>query len=678
MADNTTTEQLVIDVRVDASSVKSDLKKLEMEFNEESKRLQKSLMKTQNNDAAKKSYMETLLLKAGYYDIADKRTSIARKIKKDAQYTADARFSEKINENEATSRVETFKRRKDAIAAFTSPEFSRKMMIPDAISGFKDKLASFRSAISDIKKDLADISGAFPKAFPKTFAAVNALKSAFGKLGSITAKLVKSPFKKLGSSLTNLSRAFKRILIYRSIRAFMSIVNKGFTEGVHQNLSKFELAMGNIGGTSILSTMSSMKTSIQSVTNSFGSLASEVLAFVKPAFETIMSVISKVADSITQLFAALNGQSVFKKATAAAYDYGKAIGDAKKQLFGFDELNVLNGNGGANEGGTAYSDMYELADVASPFKQIADSIKENFDSIKDKVDNVVGSLKKTWGTLGGFVSAVLKGDYDKIREYTTALFEDLSGLLSNAGELIIAIIPGALNIVESVILGFADWVENIIVSLLEYLDKNTGLHLKTLITTVKETFTMVKDLFSGLMKDIKGALGGIIEMITGVLNGDWKKVWNGFLTVVRNVFDAIGRFIQTAINLIVSGINGLLSGVNAILGTNWHINTPTMSKSASSTIKDISSGYYANGGVPDTGSLFWAGEAGPELVTSVGGRNTVYNQQQLGSSLAYANKDVVNAINTLISVVRSKDSKVVISTNDVRKAINSTNMRYGV
>lgn len=74
---------------------------------------------------------------------------------------------------------------------------------------------------------------------------------------------------------------------------------------------------------------------------------------------------------------------------------------------------------------------------------------------------------------------------------------------------------------------------------------------------------------------------------------------------------------------------------------------------------------FADGGYPAQGSMFIAGEAGPEFVGNVGGRTAVYNRDQLSSSLASANENVVSAINTLINVVNSKDFNMYLNQQKV-------------
>lgn len=81
---------------------------------------------------------------------------------------------------------------------------------------------------------------------------------------------------------------------------------------------------------------------------------------------------------------------------------------------------------------------------------------------------------------------------------------------------------------------------------------------------------------------------------------------------------------------------------------------------------------YARGGVPNTGSLFWAGEAGPELVDSVGGQTSVYNAGQLAQELSVANGNVVGAIygmrDAVCGAIAAKDTTVRISGGDIGRA----------
>ena len=92
---------------------------------------------------------------------------------------------------------------------------------------------------------------------------------------------------------------------------------------------------------------------------------------------------------------------------------------------------------------------------------------------------------------------------------------------------------------------------------------------------------------------------------------------------------------------------------------------------------------FADGGVPSVayGSLFWAGEAGPELVGHVGGRTEVLNASQIAvavsDGVARANNSVVNALaaqnRILVGILEKKTG---ISSKDIFSAVRAEAANY--
>ena len=71
-------------------------------------------------------------------------------------------------------------------------------------------------------------------------------------------------------------------------------------------------------------------------------------------------------------------------------------------------------------------------------------------------------------------------------------------------------------------------------------------------------------------------------------------------------------------------------------------------------------GFYASGGYPDEGELFWARESGAELVGSVGGRTAVMNNDQI---VAAVSTGVANAVASVMGSGRNSNGEVVINVN---------------
>lgn len=75
----------------------------------------------------------------------------------------------------------------------------------------------------------------------------------------------------------------------------------------------------------------------------------------------------------------------------------------------------------------------------------------------------------------------------------------------------------------------------------------------------------VKNIFG----DIKNIFGGLIDFITGIFSGDWRKAWNGIIDTFSGIFSLLSDVAKAPLNLVIGFINGLItgvqSGINAIV-----------------------------------------------------------------------------------------------------------------
>ncbi|MEF2918852.1 MAG: hypothetical protein U0O22_00085 [Acutalibacteraceae bacterium] len=127
----------------------------------------------------------------------------------------------------------------------------------------------------------------------------------------------------------------------------------------------------------------------------------------------------------------------------------------------------------------------------------------------------------------------------------------------------------------------------------------------------KTVFGYIGDVLSGFIK----TLGGVLDFITGIFKGDWKKAWEGIEDIVSGIWDMIWGAIKATINLIIDGINALWTGfytalsgivngigsiaktIGEVLGTNdwgWEIPTkpPLIPKLATGTVVPANYGEF--------------------------------------------------------------------------------------
>ena len=86
------------------------------------------------------------------------------------------------------------------------------------------------------------------------------------------------------------------------------------------------------------------------------------------------------------------------------------------------------------------------------------------------------------------------------------------------------------------------------------------------------------------------------------------------------------------------------------------------------------SGKFASGGmIENTGSLFLAGEAGPEIVANMGSKTGVMNVDQMEAAVANGNSAVVGAVyamaNAIVAAIESKDTDISIDGESLARRL---------
>lgn len=170
------------------------------------------------------------------------------------------------------------------------------------------------------------------------------------------------------------------------------------------------------------------------------------------------------------------------------------------------------------------------------------------------------------------------------------------------------------------------------------------------------------------------------NMATAFSSRKWSIV-SSFSGVMNSLLYKVDSFSAS----VSAGINGTLSGLAAAFNrTNYSggkVNTGYMYGTTTSKINA-----YASGGMPTTGQLFLANEAGPELVGTMGGHTAVANNEQIISGIAMgvsnANMEqnaLLRQQNELLMELIEKDSTVtaVVSASDVVAGLNRKNRRDG-
>ena len=182
-----------------------------------------------------------------------------------------------------------------------------------------------------------------------------------------------------------------RIVKYRIIRSVIRSITSAFAEGL-KNVREYSETMSGEAHR-MAETLKNLSASNQIMKNQIGSAWGELLSIIMPYVQQIINAVARLADWLSQMFAAIGGHTNYYKAVDASAALAKntAAGAAsakemRRQLMGFDEINRLDApnNGGGGGGGgiaDATNKMFEYTAVSENIKKIAEEIKKSLPAI---------------------------------------------------------------------------------------------------------------------------------------------------------------------------------------------------------------------------------------------------------------------------------------------------------
>lgn len=225
------------------------------------------------------------------------------------------------------------------------------------------------------------------------------------------------------------------------------------------------------------------------------------------------------------------------------------------------------------------------------------------DNLGEFVNNVIGLFQSIYDNLLDPIITPL------LEQLSWLWDEHISKMVKNIGDFIGKLINGASEI-------YNKFVSPIVNFLLDYLSPAWSQMTSLVVGVLGTLLGTISDVVSGIFE----FFGGVIDFITGVFTGDWKKAWNGVKSAFKGVFDSLIGIFKTPINLIIDGINSFISGLNKIKIPDWvpavggkGIDIPKIPK-------------LAQGGIVDKPTYAMIGEAGTEVVMPLE-RNTSWMEK---------------------------------------------------
>lgn len=250
----------------------------------------------------------------------------------------------------------------------------------------------------------------------------------------------------------SLKKAIKSILAYgfgiRSLYMLMRKLRSAIKDGLGEMSQQFE---------DVNERMSSILTSINYIKATLTTIVEPMLTLVAPALEKISELVANISYHVASFIAALSGQKNVYKAVKVQADYAESLDKtaknakkARKELAGFDELNVLHSD---DDDEKEYTMGWELVPALQEALPILDKIKDILSKLFEPIlnawnkmkDFVISSWKYAMERLKSLAGAVWD-DFLKVWQdpKTQKIFEDLFKIIGDIG-LIVGNLAGAFE-----------------------------------------------------------------------------------------------------------------------------------------------------------------------------------------------------------------------------------------
>lgn len=627
---------------------------------------------------------------------------------------------------------------RDGVAGITNPisiTDNRTQNFAETINNVKQVAGSARRATQDVAKGIGDVSKSASRANKPLGGFVNSLK---------------------------------RIAFYRILRGIIKNITQAFQEGLGW---AYQFSSGVDGeGNRFATAMDRIKTAGSMMKAQLGSAFIGLLTTLQPVIVTLVNLVTRLADALSQIFAAFTGTTYLKAAEVpqqwadAAGSAGRAAKEWKNQLLGFDEINRLeepNKGSGGGVTGVDPSQMFSdspIDDWAMKIRDWIEEIKEKIrnSGIVDAIDKIRKAIQKLgeselWQKIMEIVGILLEGAFvlvlEVIRDILLVIADIFNGDLLNGikdfKDLIVDLTFDPLIVLAEVIdsligTNIAQWFKDLkerlnlwdpttsesfqklqdafdrlnevweklnqsfedLLEAIGIFEEKTGASKKimdvvekiiqigfdifldsiaTQLTVIADVISVLADLLHGdfysALDDIKNLLTdmvfGVLSYVAGIIDRIFGTDLAGW---IDGVADSIREFsLSDALGLDKTGkafheffeitlpsiFNSFASWWEALTLNPFHIPHPqfewTYTEATGliakalefvglpATIPHLNISWYAQGGFPTEGDLFFANENGAEMVGSMGGRTAVANNDQIVEGIRQGVFEAVSA-----------------------------------
>lgn len=381
--------------------------------------------------------------------------------------------------------------------------------------------------------------------------------------------------------------------------------------------------------------------------NMGGAIESASIAFgtaLAPAITAVAGVIGNVAEAFASLPAGVQtGIAVVLALVAALGPLLMVIGSVVAALPAISEGFAMLGGALAIPLAPAAAVVAAIAAIAAAIyaawttsETFRAAVMAGVDAISSKVqeicaflapyvqaflDQIVSTVQVAMDTLGPAIGAALTVIVSTVVPILTSIMDTVASVLAT----ILATVTNIMAAVSTVIQGAWQIISGIFQTV-----------LGVILAVTTGDFTMLQQGVTSIMQGTMVAINGVMQTILSIVSGVWNAVkavfigaCNAVSGAISGAFNGIKSVIDSTMNGAKSTVSGALSAISGFFaGLHLqfpHINLPHFSISGDfslvpPSVPSISVSWYRTGAIAMGASVVGIGEAGPEAVVPLSGR----------------------------------------------------------
>lgn len=413
----------------------------------------------------------------------------------------------------------------------------------------------------------------------------NTLKNAISNMAAPTDSMQKV-MKKLGISITNNDGSMKSLsAVIKNIRTGFSGLTKDqqaayaktlfgkesmagmlsiikTSDKEYNNLAK---AINNSGG-------AADKTSKKQLNNLNGQLTllksagegaaitigNKLLPFIKKATTFVQKLADKFNSlSDEQVNTILKFAGIAAAVGPAVFAFGKIVSTIGTLHTKFAGIMMTISKFGGIVGVITSPAAIVIAAVAG-IAAAAILIRKNWDKIQPTLKKVGNFLKGVFGPAFTEVSNTVKKNMIPIIKKLKKIVNQLKPAFTLVA-----------NVTKKVFTTIASFVKkniNTIIKVLSAVVRGFTLPFRQAFAIITSVVGAILDGVSGVISSIKKVIDGLVNFVTGVFSGNWKKAWTGIKDIFSGIFGTYANIVKTPFNAVISIINKAISAINNALG----------------------------------------------------------------------------------------------------------------